>query len=247
MPVLTASRLTLPATLMTIFSIFKKRKTEPPDMTPAAILRLTQEYVPEFYRDSKHYKDSKEFLENNEWGLALESLIEMANESGHYFSETFWLDLAICADKMQMNKEAEYCRQQVVKNERELRTKTPNGWTTIKLDDTHYEHKIAAAVEDKWTSERHKKDNLDKLLKQDGFYLKSHGRAGTIYYIDNGRVLEIGFEMSGVPQYELLLFFDNIETWSIPKNELLSVSQKTRIHEQLLDWLKSKRIKTDLE
>ena len=216
-------------------------------MTPAAILRLTQEYVPEFYRESKHYKDSKEFLENNEWGLALESLIEMAGESGHYFSETFWLELATCADKMQMTKEADYCRQQVVKNESELQTKTPNGWTTIKLDDTHYEHKIAEVVEDKWTSERHKKDNLDELLKQDGFYLKSHGRGGTIYYIDNGRVLEIGFEMSGVSHYDLLLFFDNIETWSVPKGDSLSVSQKTKIREQLLEWLKTKRIKSDLE
>ena len=216
-------------------------------MTPAAILRLTQEYVPEFYRNSKHYKDSKDFVENNERGLALESLIEMADESGHYFSETFWLDLATCADKMQMTKEADYCRQQVVKNERELQTKTPDGWTTIKLDDTHYEHKIAEVVKDKWTSERHKNDNLDELLTQDGFYLKSHGSAGTIYYIDNGGVLEIFFEMSGVPQYDLLLFFDNIDTLSIPKNEPLNVGQKTKIREQLLDWLKSKGISTDLQ
>jgi hypothetical protein len=237
----------LAATLMSIFAIFKRRKTEPNDMTPAAILRVTQEYVPQFYRDSKHFQDSKEFLKQNEWGLALESLIELADESGHYFSETFWINLAICADKMKMNKEAGYCRQQIIKNEKELRTKTPNGWTTIKLDDTHYEHKIAEAVEDKWTNERYQKDNLDKLLKRDGFHLKSQGRAGTIYYIDNGRVLEICFEMSGVPQYDLLLFFDNIENWSIPKGEPLDVSQKTQIREQLLEWLKTKRIKTDLE
>lgn len=197
-------------------------------MTPGAILRLTQEYVPEFYRDSKHFQDSKEFLEHNEWGLALENLIEMADESGHYFSETFWLDLAVCADKMQMSKEAHYCRQQVVRNEKELPTKTPNGWTTIKLDHNHFEHKIAEVVEDKWTSERHEKDKLDKILKLNGFHLKSHGRAGTIYYIDDGRVLEIGFEMSGVPQYDLLLYFDNIETWSIPKGERFNVNQKSQ-------------------
>ncbi|AEW00139.1 hypothetical protein Niako_3845 [Niastella koreensis GR20-10] len=216
-------------------------------MTPAAILRLTQLYVPEFYQDSKHFKDSKEFLEHNEWGLALESLVEMATDSGHYFSEAFWLELATCAEKMQMAEQADYCRQQVIRNEKEVGSKTPNGWTTIKLDDTHYEHKIAEVVEDKWTNERHKKDNLDKLLKQDGFYLKSYGRAGTIYYIDNGRVLEISFEMSGVPQYDLLLFFDNIETWSIPKGEPLNMNDKTKIREQLLEWLKAKPIKTDLE
>ena len=52
---------------MNFFSIFKKRKAEPPNMAPAAILRLTQEYVPEFYRESKHFKDSKAFLEQHEW------------------------------------------------------------------------------------------------------------------------------------------------------------------------------------
>lgn len=216
-------------------------------MTPAAILRATQEYIPEFYRESKHFKDSKEFFEHSEFGLALESLIEMADESGHYFSETFWLDLATCADKMQMAKEADYCRQQVVKNENELRTRMPNGWTTVKLDETHYEHKIAEVVKNKWTSERHEKDKLEKLLKQNGFHLKSYGRAGTIYYIDNGKVLEIGFEMSGVPQYDLLLFFDNIETWSIPEAEPLNLNQKKQIREQLLEWLETKRIRTDLE
>lgn len=215
-------------------------------MTPAAILRLTQEYVPEFYRSSKHFKNSKELLENNEWGLALDSLIEMANESGHYFSETFWLDLATCADKMQMTDQANYCRQQIIKNEQELSTKTPKGWTTIKLDETHYEHEIAELVKDKWASERHQKDKLNELLTHNGFHLKSHGRAGIIYYIDNGKVLEISYEISGVPQYDLLPYFDNIETWAIPNGEPLHAKQKAEIRQQLIAWLKTKGIKTDL-
>lgn len=238
--------LELPATVMNIFSIFKKRNTDPPRMTPATILRLTQEYVPEFYKSSKHFKDSKEFLENNECGLALDSLIEMANESGHYFSETFWLDLATCADKMQMTEHANYCRQQTIKNEQELRTKTPKGWTTIKIDESTYQHKIAKVINDKWISERRQKDKLDELLTQNGFHLKSQGRAGTIYYIDNGKVLEIDYEISGVPQYDLLPYFDNIETWAIPNGEPLQAEQKAEIRQQLLEWLKTKRIKTDL-
>jgi hypothetical protein len=77
-------------------------------------------------------------LQNREWELALDSLIELADESGHYFSETFWLDLSECADSMQLTQQGVYCRQQVIRNERELRDKTPNGWTTIKQDDAHY-------------------------------------------------------------------------------------------------------------
>ena len=82
-------------------------------MKPATILRSSLKHVPEFYKTSKHFKDSVEFLEHNEWGLALESLIDMADESGHYFSETFWLNLATCADKMQMTEEKQNCRKEL--------------------------------------------------------------------------------------------------------------------------------------
>ena len=68
-----------------------------------------------------------------------------------------------------------------------------------------------------------------------------------IYYIDNGKVLEIDFEMSGVPQYDLLLYFDTLKGWTIPKNEPFAFRQQSEIQERLLAWLKSKRIKSDLE
>ena len=231
---------------MNIFSIFKKRKTEPSELTPAAILRLTQDYVPEFYKDSEQFKESKNCLKHNEWGLALDNLIEMADESGHYFSEDFWLNLATCADKMQMTPQAEYCKQQIMKNENDVGYKTPEGWTTVMIDDNHFEHHIAELVKDKWINERRQKDNFDKLIMTDGFHIKYHGRAGMIYYVDNGKVLEIDFEMSGVPQYDLLPYFDNLKSWTIPKNEPFASKEQSAIKDKFLEWLKSKRIKTDL-
>jgi hypothetical protein len=231
---------------MDIFSIFKKRKTELKELTPVAILRLTQEYVPDIHKDSKHFKDSKEFLHNNEFGLALDSLVEMADESNHFFSENFWLDLANCADIMQMATQANYCRQQIEKNEKEIRFKISNGSTVVKIDNNHFEHYTAEIVKDKWKNERRQKDKLNVLLKKNGFYIKNHGRGGMIYYIDNGKVLEIDFEMSGVPQYDLLLYFDNLKGWAIPKNEPFAFKEQSEIRERLLEWLKSKRIKSDL-
>jgi hypothetical protein len=232
---------------MNIFSIFKKRKTAPQDLTPAAILRLTQEFVPEFYKGKEKFKESKDFLKHNEWGLALDTLIEMADESEHYFSEDFWLNLATCADKMQMKQQSEFCQQQIIRNEKEIGNKTPRGWTTIKIDNTHFQHHIAEIVKNKWVSERRQKDNFDKLIKIDGFHIKYYGRAGLIYYIDNGKVLEIDFEMSGVPQNGLLLYFDTLKGWTIPKNEPFALKEQSEIREKLLEWLKSKRIKSDLE
>lgn len=232
---------------MDIFSIFKKRKTEPEELTPVALLRLTQEYIPDIHKDSKHFKDSKEFLHNNEWGLALNSLVEMANESGHYFSETFWLDLANCADKMQMTSQANYCRQQIALTEKEIGFKISNSSTVVKIDSNHFEHYTAEIVKDKWKNERRDKDKLNDLLKKNGFYIKYHGRGGMIYYIDNGKVLEIDFEMSAVKQYDLLLNFDNLKSWSIPKDEPFAFKEQSAIREKLLEWLKSKRIKSDLQ
>ena len=232
---------------MNIFSIFKKRKTEPQDLTPVAILRVTQEYVPEFYKDCENFKESKDFLKHNEWGLALDTLIKMADESGHYFSENFWLDLAICADKMQMTQQAEHCRQQIIRNEKEIGRKTPNGWTTVKIDETHFQNHIAEIVKDKWQNERRQKDKLDDLLKKDGFHIKYHGRGGMIYYIDSGKVLEIDFEMSGIPQYDLFLYFDTLKGWTIPRNELFAFKEQSAIREKLIEWLKVKRIKSGLE
>ncbi|MEA5401777.1 hypothetical protein VB776_02545 [Arcicella sp. DC2W] len=232
---------------MDIFSIFKRRKTETSELTPVAILRLTQEYVPEFYKESEKFKESKDFLKHNEWGLSLETLIEMADESGHYFSEDFWLDLATCADKMEMIQQAEFCRKQIIKNEKEIGKKTPKGWTTIKIDDTHFENQIAEIVKDNCTTERHQKDKFNELVKDNGFHIKYHGRAGMIYYIDNGKVLEIDFEMSGVRKYDILLFFDTLRSWTIPKNEPFAFGQQSEIRDKLLKWLKSKRIKSDLE
>ena len=52
--------------------------------------------------------------------------------------------------------------------------------------------------------------------------------------------------MSGVPQYDLLPYFDNLKGWTIPKNEPFVFKEQAAIKEKLLEWLKSKRIKTDL-
>jgi hypothetical protein len=232
---------------MKIFSIFKKNKNKTQDLKPVAILRLIQEYVPEFYKTNSHFKESKEFLQHNEYGLALESLIEMADESGHYFSEDFWSDLATCADKIHLTERANFCRQQIIKNESEIGMKTPKGWTTFKLDDNSIGHHVAKIVENDFLNEIHSKDEFDELVKTNGFHHKTHGRYGIIYYIADGKVLEISYEISGVWKYDLHIDFDSLNSWTIPANERFVFKEKSTIREALLEWLKGKRIKTNLK
>jgi|GEM_PF-743692 len=231
---------------MNIFSLFKKKAIKP---TPETIIRMTQEYVPDYYRESRQFKDSQEFLEHNEpaLALALDSLIEMAKETNHYFSEAFWTDLADCAELMGMIQQAKYCRRQIDRNKRDLRKLTPKGWTTVKIDDSHFQHYIPAIEKNKWEADRREKDKLQDMLPVNGFYMRSHGRSGYIYYIEDGNVVEIYWEVSGVPQYDILLSFYGLKGWSYPSSIPFAASEKEVIYDKLLKWLKEKNIRTDLE
>lgn len=234
---------------MGIFSFFKKRKGFPfgPSLSPPVILKQLSEDIPEFYKDSIHFKDYEEFLRHNEYGLALESLIEMADESGHYFSDHFWLTLAGCADKMGMNTQAEYSRQQIIRNEKVIGIPTPKCSTWYEAPDGMLQRHIVTKQYNEWTKQRRQKDKLDKLLKKDGFHMKSEGRFGTIYYIDQGKVLELHWEISGVPQYHILLEFGSLHAWSIPDGTPITPEEEIIIREKLQEWLKKKGLRSDLK
>ena len=70
--------------------------------------------VPEHCRSNRHYKNCIEFLENKEPGLALDSLIELTNETGYSFSTEYWLALATCADSMNIKESADFCRKHIL-------------------------------------------------------------------------------------------------------------------------------------
>ncbi len=236
---------------MGIFSFFKKRKPLPykasePSGSPSAILHQILKEIPEFYENSKQYDDCKVFLEHQEYGLALESLIEMADESGHYFYEDFWLDLATCADKMGMSDEAAHCRKQLKRNEKAIGYKTSRGITWYEAADGMLKQHFVTKQHREWANEQRKKDKLDKLIKKDGFHMKSQGRCGTIYYIEHGKVLEIGWEMSGVPEYHILQGFDSINYWSIPEGLPLDPEAKATIRLKFQAWSQKEKLKTDL-
>ena len=90
--------------------------------------------------------------------------------------------------------------------------------------------------------------NIFSIFKKPkGFHIKYYGRADTIYYIENEKVLEIYFEMSGVAQYDMLVYFDSLKGWTFPKDEPFAFQEQSKIREKLIEWLKSKRIRSDLE
>jgi hypothetical protein len=122
--------------------------------------------------------------------------------------------------------------------------KIPDGWSETKISKDTYVTHIPQEQKDKWENERRKKDNINKLSKKDGFHDKPSGRAGTIYYVENGKVCELDYEISGVKEFDILINFDQLTEWIYPTKE--SISDKETIKGKLVNWLNKKKIKAEL-
>lgn len=98
---------------MKLFNFLKSRQKA--SFSTEDTLKRLVDFTPEFYRTHRQFINCVEFLDNREWELALDSLIELADEIEHCFSEDFWLGLTDVADKMNLTEAANYCREHQVK------------------------------------------------------------------------------------------------------------------------------------
>ncbi|MDQ8005493.1 MAG: hypothetical protein REI64_11890 [Pedobacter sp.] len=97
----------------------------------------------------------------------------------------------------------------------------------------------------RWRNERWERDGVSNLLSKDGFTFKSHGRSGYIYYTEQGTLIEIYVEMSGVKEYDMSVYFDeNLERF--PNRTILNEDEKEIMRGKLLAWLDHKGIRNDL-
>lgn len=150
--------------------------------------------------------------------------------------------LAQIADKLMLPARARYCISQLRKAQQESGCQTPFGWTTVKLDDTHYEHHIAESIKEGWAAKRRQKDKLERMLRLDGFHQRSHGRGGMIYYIQQGRVLEIEYDIAGGNKFDLIIYLEEATHWALPVKQELLLKQKEEIREALRKWLGKVRV-----
>ena len=117
-----------------------------------------------------------------------------------------------------------------------------DGWTETKISADTYVTHIPQEQKDKCVADRHKRDKVDKLIKKDGFYNKPSGRSGTIYHVDQGKLCEIDLEISGVKQFDILIYFDSLEEWILPFKKLMTTEEKAEIKEKLKLWLQNENI-----
>jgi hypothetical protein len=196
-------------------------------------MRRLVDYMPDFYRTHRQFTSCVESLDNRECELALNSLIKLADETGHYFAEDFWFELADAADKIGLTNKSNYCRQQIKRNEKDIKFKTPFGCTTIKIDDTHFERHTSEKLKEEWATERRKKDNVQELTTKNGVHLKSHGRSGFLYITENRKIAELEFELG---MNGLILYFSSLTNWSLPTKQMLTTQEKQKIKIDISNW-----------
>jgi hypothetical protein len=214
---------------LNIFNFLRQKNKVSPKKMIAEII----EFIPEFYKDKIHYKESVEYLEYNEWGLAIDSLIELADESGHYFSNDFWLEVADVADKMNLNEQSNHCRKELEKIQAEVGWNISKGSTVLKIDDTHFEHYYSEKVKDKWTNDRQSKDKVSELLDKNAVHLKSNGRSGYLYIVDDRKIAEVEYEL-GVNGF--IIYFENLSNWILPTIRILTLVEKEKIKSDIINW-----------
>lgn len=82
--------------------------------------------------------------------------------------------------------------------------------------------------------------------RKNGFRIRSHGRTGKIIFVDNERVCDMELEVSGVPQFTILIYFDALQYWTKPEGVLISNEEKLEIRSKLIGWLARKKLKAQL-
>jgi hypothetical protein len=201
-------------------------------LTPEQTLRRLVDYMPEFYKSRRQLINCIDFLDNREWEFALDSLIKFADETGHYFSEEFWQGISDSASKMNLPDKVKYCRKQLDRNARDLTSTMPFGWTTIKIDETHFQCYISEKLKKEYATERRKEHQVEKFIDKDGVYV-THGRGGFLYVSDKGRIAEIEFELGRKGR---ILFFKKLTNWSLPTEQLLDSHEKQLIKDIIVNW-----------
>ena len=116
----------------------------------------------------------------------------------------------------------------------------------FKIEEEYIVEEISESTRDQWMRERHEKDNVSSLINYDGFHEKFYGRDGMIYYVKEKQLCEIYCEMTFADEYDWIISLDQLCEWVLPAKKKMNVPEKENIKEELLVWLKKKRISAEV-
>lgn len=96
---------------------------------------------------------------------------------------------------------------------------------------------VDASDSEKWKRIWWKKCNVDKL--DDGFTFIRDGRTGSIFYKENPHILELSYELSGAPEFDILIDDSGFSKWILPSKEAIDNHKIVVIKNELALWLKN--------
>lgn len=67
----------------------------------------------ESFADKQYFQQSVEYNHQEEWGLAIESLIELGSSGSAQFTKEVWVELYQLANEIGLDEDANYCRKQI--------------------------------------------------------------------------------------------------------------------------------------
>ncbi len=80
----------------------------------------------------------------------------------------------------------------------------------------------------------------------EGFTFKPQGRSGFVYYKESNHVLEIYWEMSGVPEFDILISPLEIREWTVPPGCPISPEKQKEIVAGLGKFLVASKVRADI-
>jgi hypothetical protein len=102
----------------------------------------------------------------------------------------------------------------------------------VVAEDSLDERAKASFNRTRWTNDR-----VSELA--DGFTLRPRGREGSLYYKENGHVLELGFELAGDQDRSILLSRAGLQRWITPGQDPLNLEDQQRLEALAVEWLRN--------
>ncbi len=119
------------------------------------------------------------------------------------------------------------------------------GWGDKKITfvpDSRTPEEVVAADRARWREHR-----IWEIPQ--GFSLVPNGRAGTIYFRRDQKIIELGAELAGATYLDIVVFDDGIKEWidvNTLVSEAISTDEQRAIRNALIDWLTKRGLKFSL-
>ena len=69
--------------------------------------------------------------------------------------------------------------------------------------------------------------------------MQMNGPYGHLYYKNKHGYIEFYVELSGVPQYQYLIWFKDVNTWTSPEGVTITETEKVTIKSRIIDYLEA--------